>query len=172
MDFPRSSVSKESACNSGDWGPISGLERSLEEGNCNELQYPCLGNPMDRGAWWAIGHGVPKSWGQLSNYHFHFFSGFGAQRFWQPILLHREDSLRQEKLEKWDDRCWETLVEFTFRLVFHPISVTPVGRSCTAVYSPYFLSQYEMDFYGFHLTGLNKVQSVFKISWQIRKYAT
>ena len=52
---------KESACNAGDLGSIPGLERSSEEGNGNPLQYSCLGNPMDRGAWWATVHGVTKS---------------------------------------------------------------------------------------------------------------
>ena len=51
--FPGVSVSKESICNAGDLGLISGLERSPGEGNGNPLQYSCLGNPMDRGAWWA-----------------------------------------------------------------------------------------------------------------------
>ena len=36
--------------------------RSPGEGNGNPLQYPCLENPMDRGAWWAAVHGVTKSW--------------------------------------------------------------------------------------------------------------
>ena len=45
------SVGKESACNVGDLGLISGLGRSTGEGNSNPLQYACLGNPMDRGAW-------------------------------------------------------------------------------------------------------------------------
>ena len=39
------------------------------EGNCNPLQSSCLENSMDRGAWWATVHGVPKSWTQLSNEH-------------------------------------------------------------------------------------------------------
>ena len=58
--FPRSSVSKESASNAGDLGsiPISG--RSLGEGNGNSLQYSCLENPMDRGAWQAAVHGVTR----------------------------------------------------------------------------------------------------------------
>ena len=46
--------------NSGDLGLIPGLERSPEEGIGYPLQYSCLGNPMDRGAWWAIVHGVAK----------------------------------------------------------------------------------------------------------------
>ena len=44
--------------NVGDMGSIPGLERSSGEGNGNPLQYSCLGNPMDRWAWWAIVHGV------------------------------------------------------------------------------------------------------------------
>ena len=44
------------------WGSIPDLERSPGEGNGNLLQYSCLGNPMDRGAWWATDHGVAKSW--------------------------------------------------------------------------------------------------------------
>jgi len=54
---------KESACNAGDPGLIPGLERSLGEGNGYPLQYSCLKNSLDRGAWWAIVHGVAKSQG-------------------------------------------------------------------------------------------------------------
>ena len=53
---------KESACNAEDLGLILGLGRSLGEGNGNPLQYSCLENPVDRGAWWATVHGVAKSW--------------------------------------------------------------------------------------------------------------
>ena len=58
-----SSISKESTCNARDPGPIPGSRRSLGEGNGNPLQYTCLGNPMDRGAWWAIVHGGRKELG-------------------------------------------------------------------------------------------------------------
>ena len=44
-----------------DAGSIPQSERSLREGNGNPLQYSCLENPMDRGAWWATVHGVAKS---------------------------------------------------------------------------------------------------------------
>ena len=60
MGFPCSSVSKESACNAGDLGSIPESGRSLGEGNGNPLQYPCLGNSMDRGAWWAAAHGIAR----------------------------------------------------------------------------------------------------------------
>ena len=45
-----------------DTGSIPGLGRSLGEGNGNPLQYSCLGNPMDKGAWRTTVHGVAKSW--------------------------------------------------------------------------------------------------------------
>ena len=51
---------KESAINAGDLGSIPGLGRSRGEGNGNSLQYSCLGNPMDQGAWWATVHGVAR----------------------------------------------------------------------------------------------------------------
>ena len=58
--FPGGSAGKESACNAGDQGLIPGLGRSPGEGNGNPFQYPCLENPMDRGAWWAIVHQATK----------------------------------------------------------------------------------------------------------------
>ena len=51
-----------SACNAGDPGSIPGLGGSPGKGNDNPLQYSCLENSMDRGAWWAMVHGVVKSW--------------------------------------------------------------------------------------------------------------
>ena len=50
----------------GDGGSVSGLGRTPEEGNGNPLQYSCLENPMDRGAWWATIHGAAESQTQLS----------------------------------------------------------------------------------------------------------
>ena len=61
MGFPGVSDSKESAYNMGDLGSIPGLGRSPGGGHGNPLQYSCLENPMDRGAWWATVHGVEKS---------------------------------------------------------------------------------------------------------------
>ena len=52
---------KECTCNVGDLGLIPGLGRSLAEENGNPFQYSCLENPMDRGAWQTIAHGVAKS---------------------------------------------------------------------------------------------------------------
>ena len=52
---------KESACNTGDLGLIPGFGRSPGKGNGNPLQYFCLENPMDRGAWWTTFHRVTRS---------------------------------------------------------------------------------------------------------------
>ena len=59
--FPGGSNGKESACNAGDPGSIPGLGRSPGGGNGNPLQYSCLENSMDRGAWQTIVHGITKS---------------------------------------------------------------------------------------------------------------
>ena len=59
-DIPGDSNVKESACNAGDPGSIPGLGRSSGEGNGNPLQYSCLENPMDGGAWNATVHGGCK----------------------------------------------------------------------------------------------------------------
>ena len=73
LGFPGGSDSKESACNAGDPGLILRLERCPGKGNGNALQYSCLENPMDKGAWQSIVHKVAKSWKWLSNCDFHFF---------------------------------------------------------------------------------------------------
>ena len=67
MGFLGSSAGKESACNAEDLGSIPGLGRFSGEGHGNPLQYSCLENPMDRGAWQAIVHGVTKSQTRLSD---------------------------------------------------------------------------------------------------------
>ena len=70
MGFPGGSEVKASACNVGDLGSISGSGRSPGEGNGTPLQYSCLENLMDRGAWWATVHGVIKSQTRLSDFTF------------------------------------------------------------------------------------------------------
>ena len=72
LDFPSGSGSKVSAYNAEDLGSTPGSGRSPGDGNGNPLQYSCLENPMDRGAWQATVHGVSKSQMRLS--HFIFFS--------------------------------------------------------------------------------------------------
>ena len=61
---------KASTYNAGDPGSIPGLGRSSGEGNGSPLQYSCLENPMDRGAWQAAVHGVAESRTQLSDFTF------------------------------------------------------------------------------------------------------
>ena len=70
VGFPGSTVVKNQSANAGgatDVGLMPGSGRSPGEGNGNPLQYSCLENPMDRGAWWATVHGVAKSQTRLSD---------------------------------------------------------------------------------------------------------
>ena len=67
LGFHGGSEGEESACNAGDPGLIAGSGRSPGEGNGNPLQYSCLRNPMNRGAWQDTVHGVAKSRAQLSD---------------------------------------------------------------------------------------------------------
>ena len=89
-DFPGGAVVKNPSVNTGgtrDVSLIPGLGRSLEGGKGNPLQYSCLENSMDRGAWQAIVHGVAKSQTQLSNWalvHTHTL-----------IHIHTEDTVHQ-----------------------------------------------------------------------------
>ena len=66
--FPGGSEATASTCNAGDPGLIPGLWRSPGEGKDNPLQYSCLENPMDRGAWQATVHRVAKSQTRLSDF--------------------------------------------------------------------------------------------------------
>ena len=74
-DFPGCSVGKESTCNAEDLGLIPGSGRSPGGGHGNPLQYSCLENPRDRGAWWTTVHGVAQSQTWLSE----------RQTQWQPL---------------------------------------------------------------------------------------
>ena len=60
VGFAGGTEDKESACNSETQVLSLGQGDPPGEGNGNPLQYPCLGNPMDRRAWWATVHGVTK----------------------------------------------------------------------------------------------------------------
>ena len=62
MGFPGGSMVKNPPANTGDADSIPGSGRFPGEGNGNPLQYSCLKNPMERGAWWTTVHGVAKSW--------------------------------------------------------------------------------------------------------------
>ena len=96
--FPGGSDGKASACNVGDLGSTPGSGRSPGEGNGNPLQYSCLENSMDGGAWWATVHGVTKNRTRLSNFtslHFlpensprpcHLYYSKSRHRIWRQIL--------------------------------------------------------------------------------------
>ena len=74
LSFPGGSVGKNTPANAGvmgDAGSIPGWGRSAGEGNGNQLQYSCLENSMDRGAWRAAIHGVAKNQTQLSDTRAH-----------------------------------------------------------------------------------------------------
>ena len=60
------------AGDAGDLDSIPGMKRYPGEGNGNALQYSCLENCMDRGAWWATVHGIAKSWIELGDFTFTF----------------------------------------------------------------------------------------------------
>ena len=60
MGFPTGSVVNSPPASAGNAGSAFGLGRSLGEGSGDSLQCSCLGNPMDRGAWWTTVHGVVK----------------------------------------------------------------------------------------------------------------
>ena len=79
---------KVSVCNTGDLGSIPGSGRSPGERNGNPLQYSCLENPMDRGAWQATVHGVAKSRTRLSN--FTYLLTYASH---QGSCTHRDPSL-------------------------------------------------------------------------------
>ena len=61
LGFPCGSAGKESDCNAGDLGSTPGFGKSPGGGHGNSLQYSCLENPMNRGAWWATVHGITES---------------------------------------------------------------------------------------------------------------
>ena len=97
MDFPGGSDDKASAYNAGDQGSIPGSGRSPGEGNGNPLQYSCLQNSMDRGAWWAKVHGVSKSQTGLKDYTFFLLWG-------NRILPSLHFTIKCIQLSRWLDQ--------------------------------------------------------------------
>ena len=81
--FLGDSDGKESACNAEESSSIPESGRFLREGNGTPLQYSCLENPMDGGAWWAPVQGVAKSQARLSDFTF-TFTFMHWRRKWQP----------------------------------------------------------------------------------------
>ena len=99
--FPGGSEVKVSASNVGDPGSTLGLRRSPGEGHGNPLQYSCLENPMDGGAWWAAVDGVEKSWTRLRDFTFHLISVHVG------ILISKQRGLRKLlTLQCYENRNW------------------------------------------------------------------
>ena len=93
LGFPSGSEGKESVCNAGDLGSISGSGRSPGEGNGYPLQYSCLENPMDRGAWQVQSVGSQRvRHSRATNFHF----------FFPPPNLSSMDHLSLTNLESLD----------------------------------------------------------------------
>ena len=82
--FTAGSDGKVSACNVGDSGSIPGWGRSPGEGNGNPLQYPCLENSKDRGAWQVTVYGVAESQTRLSDFTITFHCILKASVFFSP----------------------------------------------------------------------------------------
>ena len=88
LGCPGGSYDKESTCNMGDLGSFTGLGRSPGGGHSNPFQYPCLENPMDRGAWRATVHGVAKSQTWLSDWaHFCYYCCFFFPRLLNRLVI-------------------------------------------------------------------------------------
>ena len=90
---------KESTCQAGDMGLIPGLGRSPGEGNGNPLEYSCLGNSMDRGAWRATVHVAAESWTQLER----LSSSVGGWQLWHG---RPGNAFWKGELGKTDWRTW------------------------------------------------------------------
>ena len=98
-----------SACNVGDRGLIPGLGRPPGEGNGNPLQYSCLKNPTDGGAWWATVHGVKKSRTRLSDFTLLLVLQASVLESLSITLLNWDYSLVAQRL-KCLPAMWETWV--------------------------------------------------------------
>ena len=108
MQFPGGSVVKNPPASAGDvenaaW--IPGLGRSPREGNGNPLQYCCLGNPIDWGAWWATIHGITRVGHDLvtkQQQHVMWFNFFlnHMQASYISKILHRNSDV-QLKVSSW-----------------------------------------------------------------------
>ena len=96
--FPGSTDGKESTCIGGDLGSIPGLGRSPGKGNGNALQYSCLENAMDRGAWWATVHGTAKHMTEQLSTH--------------PFTLYHLFSIKKKKCP-FNFSIWEVLIDIS-----------------------------------------------------------
>ena len=112
--FPGGTDGKASAHNEGDLGSIPGSGRSPGEGNGYPLQYSCLENSMDRGAWQATVHRVAKSRTWLSDFHFHFLVDIIKAMVF-PGIMYGYESWTIKKAQRWRTDafklwCWRRLL--------------------------------------------------------------
>ena len=108
LGFPGGSDGKESAYSAGDIGLIPGPGRSPGEGNGNPLQYSCLENPMDGGAWQATVHGLAKSRTWLSNFTFFLSVVFPVVMYGcESWTIKKAEHQRIHAFELW---CWRRLL--------------------------------------------------------------
>ena len=115
------------AGDSGDGGSIPGSGRSPGRGHSNPLQYSCLANPMDKGAWWAIVHSVTKSQTQLKQLSMHacMLSGITASSlthtYKDPPLATYSHSHKFPERKAWLSfgETWVFLVGFFFLAARH-----------------------------------------------------
>ena len=120
---PGGSEVKASDSNAGDPGLIPGSGRSPGEGNGNPLQYSCLENLMDRGAWWATVHRVTKSWTRLSDFTFTFpfkitIDGDCNHEIKRCLLLGRKVMTNLNSIMKSRDISLSTNVHLVKAMVF------------------------------------------------------
>ena len=116
LGFPCGSAGKESTCNKGDLGSIPRLGRSPGEGNGNPLQYSCLENPMDRGAWQATVHGVTRVWYDLETKPPQPYSSWVTKS-------HKESEwLKQQRLSDTQSE-WLSNFHFTINITLGKVSV-------------------------------------------------
>ena len=109
LGFPGGSDGKASACNARHSGSIPGSGRSPGEGNGNPLQYSCLENSMDGGAWWATAHGVTKSHTWLSDFTHSLTQGILSN------MKPKESS--DQTLIKWSLERWSELTKVSTKLL-------------------------------------------------------
>ena len=98
--FPGSSDGKEFTCKLGYLGLIPGLGRSLGGGHGSPLQCSCLGNPMERGAWWATVHGVAKK----SDMTKHTACTHHAHKL--LVWMIRKLSLENQRMDRQSELSW------------------------------------------------------------------
>ena len=141
--FPGGSDGKESACSAGDLGSTPELGRSPGEGNGNPLQYSCLENSMDWGAWWATVPGVAKSQTQLSDFTFTFT--WKKMGWSSEIKGENQDTEKYLILTRTTNQCgqqWEEWPKFWLEGRIREYRSSP-SVSCTTWYNTWIGELYK-----------------------------